>query len=414
MKKLTIEQWEKRYRIDAIKERYDSKNHMFSRPLWDLEVNSRLNHWGFLGDIKDKSGYTMQDQALRWGARRGTVISRFKSTPAGGPAPGASNNPAAASNPGGQATNPAGSGGAATAVADPEKPAISAESVMPMVYKPPEGMKIDTSNPQAITRDIKKVARYFGASTVGICKLDRRMVYISQEIPEEFQYAIVMTFEEDYELMKYYPSYIADAATSMGYSDMAVTNTYLVAFIEFLGFQAMESGNDIALSIPMAMQAGLGDYGRNGLLITPQFGPRVRISKVLTDLPLIPDSPIDFGVIEFCKACKKCAHQCPSQSIPYGDRTTEPNNMSNSSGELKWRIDSETCRMYWGRVNKPCTGCIACCPYNKPNTWFHRTTLWFTDHARLADPFYVKMDDMFGYGKSKKSDNFWEEWQPGK
>ncbi len=271
------------------------------------------------------------------------------------------------------------------------------------------------SGPAITTRDVKKVARYFGADMVGVCKLDRRLLYLDENIPEEFQWVVVMAFEQDYELIKHYPSYIADAATSKGYSDMAVTNTYLSAFIQNLGFRAIDSQNDIALSVPMAIQAGLGDHGRLGFLITPRFGPRVRLSKIITDLPLVPDSPIDFGVTEFCRVCKKCAQLCPSQSIPYGDRTREANNLSNHDGELKWRIDAETCRMYWGQVNKPCTTCMACCPYNKPNTWPHKATLWFTDHARWADPFYVKMDELFGYGKPMKAselDRFWEEWQP--
>ncbi|MBI2850845.1 MAG: reductive dehalogenase [Chloroflexi bacterium] len=422
MKKLTIQEWEEKYQVAADKERFDSKYGMFNRPMWDPELKDRLKSWGFLGDVKDKAGYTLQDQALRWGARRGTLLSRFKTRLGTGPAPGAP--PQATPAPGGMAMASVNPIGTATAVASRSQVTTATEAPgrqaamapdnpsMPMNYKPPEGARINTSNPQAITRDIKKVARYFGADLVGICKLDRRFVYLKEEIPEEFQYAIVMAFGMEYDLLKYFPSYIADAATSMGYSDMAVTNTYLAAFIENLGFKAIDSGNDTALSIPLAIQAGLGEHGRLGLLVTPQFGPRIRLSKIITDLPLVPDSPIDFGVTEFCAACKKCARLCPSQSIPRGDRTTEPNNASNSSGELKWRINAETCRMYWGRVNKPCTACIACCPYNKPNTWQHRTVRWFTDRIRWADPLYIKMDDLFGYGKPHKADKFWEEWQP--
>jgi len=162
----------------------------------------------------------------------------------------------------------------------------------------------------------------------------------------------------------------------------------------------------------MAMQAGLGDLARNGLLITPKYGPRVRISKVITDLPLVPDAPIDFGVTEFCEACEMCAERCPSQSLKYGPRTTEPNSVSNVGGVLKWPIDAETCRMYWGRQNKGCTVCMAYCPFNKPDTPFHKTVRWFADHVRWADPLYVWMDKLFGYGEPKPADNFWEEWDP--
>lgn len=50
--------------------------------------------------------------------------------------------------------------------------------------------------------------------------------------------------------------------------------------------------NDTALAIPYAIKAGLGEYGRHGLLITPEYGPRVRIGKIFTDMPLAHDVPV--------------------------------------------------------------------------------------------------------------------------
>ena len=409
MKKLTLGEWEEKYIVGPV-ERFDQKYTLFNRPAWDPEIQGLLKDWSFRGVVREKPGYTLQERALQRASSRGTQITLFNlSKPNPSPVSKAIMAAMAASYSPVQATAP----------------------------NRPEPAKIDVSDPQTITRDVKKVAAYFGADLVGICRLDRRWVYsrtyegtgldeargpeavvgdsISQEIPAEFQYAVVMGFEEEYNIIKYFPTFVADVATSMGYSRMAMANAYLTAFIRNLGFKAIDcSTNDVALSIPMAMQAGLGDLGRNGLLITPQFGPRLRLSKVITDLPLLADVPIDFGVTEFCTACKKCADLCPSQSIPSGERTTEPNSVSNAGGELKWPVNAEKCRMYWGRVNKSCTNCIACCPYNKPDTWFHQTVRWFTDNVRWADSFCVKADDLLGYGKPMKADNFWEEWQPGR
>ena len=64
-------------------------------------------------------------------------------------------------------------------------------------------------------------------------------------------------------------------------------------------------GNDTALSIPLAIDAGLGELGRNGLLITPEYGACVRLCKVFTDLPLEADRPVEFGLAEICQRCRR-------------------------------------------------------------------------------------------------------------
>lgn len=61
----------------------------------------------------------------------------------------------------------------------------------------------------------------------------------------------------------------------------------------------------------VAVQAGIGWIGRNNLLITPQFGARVRLTTVLTNMPLKADQPAPFG----CGDCYACLTSCPSQSI---------------------------------------------------------------------------------------------------
>lgn len=61
-----------------------------------------------------------------------------------------------------------------------------------------------------------------------------------------------------------------------------------------------------------ATSAGLGWIGKNGLLISPDHGPRLTLATVLTDAPLRPDSPVT-GC--FCGACSLCIEHCPSQAI---------------------------------------------------------------------------------------------------
>ncbi len=61
----------------------------------------------------------------------------------------------------------------------------------------------------------------------------------------------------------------------------------------------------------VAALAGLGWIGRNNLLVTPQFGARVRLMTVLTDMPLEPDTPLE----EDCGSCRACVSVCPARAI---------------------------------------------------------------------------------------------------
>ena len=93
----------------------------------------------------------------------------------------------------------------------------------------------------------------------------------------------------DYDLTATVPSALAATATGLGYTTDAVTLMLLAQYIRNLGYRAYASMNDSALSVPLAIQAGLGELGRHSMVITPEFGPRVRFGKVFTDMPLNPD-----------------------------------------------------------------------------------------------------------------------------
>ncbi len=96
------------------------------------------------------------------------------------------------------------------------------------------------------------------------------------DIPEGMTSVIMVAQAMDYDLIRTVPSALSGAATGLGYSHDAMVVLSITQYIRNLGYNAVASMNDSALAIPLAIQAGLGEYGRNGLLITPKFGPRVR------------------------------------------------------------------------------------------------------------------------------------------
>lgn len=278
--------------------------------------------------------------------------------------------------------------------------------------------KTTFSSLEEASQEIKRVALGFGAGEVGITRFDERWMYSHKfsdmsgterpnDIPAEgFPYVIVTAQPMDYDLIKTVPSALSGAATGLGYSHDALVVLSVTQYIRNLGYNAIASMNDSALAIPLAIQAGLGEYGRNGLLITRKYGPRVRLGKIFTDMPLALDQPISLGVKAFCDTCRRCATACPVGAISHGEPTAERYNQSNIKGVRKWSVDGEKCFGYWVAQNSDCAICIRVCPYNKDYTkWWNRIG------QRLAGTplrrFMLWLDVRMGFGKRMKPKRWW-------
>ena len=225
---------------------------------------------------------------------------------------------------------------------------------------------------EKITKELKLTAKMFGALKTGVAKVDENWVYSHDirgrkiDISEDYQYAIVVLIPMDpYEIQKS-PTFEASISTGLAYSQLAFIVACLTGFIRNLGFEALSMGNDTALSIPMAIDAGLGELGRNGLLITPEMGPCVRIGKIFTNMPLEVDHPVNFGVQEFCETCKLCATKCESGAIQSDDHPSYKIACpSNNHGIKRWAVDHYKCYSFWVENGSECSTCIAVCPFLK-------------------------------------------------
>lgn len=216
----------------------------------------------------------------------------------------------------------------------------------------PDRIAID--DPQKMASEIKRVARFFGADLCGITDMDERWIYSARvdvrdfseaphDLPQGLETVIVLGHEMDKDLVATYPSALAGAATGREYSHEAAIVMQLAAYIRNLGYEAVASMNDTALVIPYAVKAGLGEYARNQMVITPEFGPRLRFSKIFTNLPLAHDSPRPRGVRAFCDICTKCADACPVKALPFGPPEVGGANVSAIRGVRKWTSDAEKC-----------------------------------------------------------------------
>lgn len=298
--------------------------------------------------------------------------------------------------------------------------ALTAQSLFPYLLSTPDRLKprgfIDLEgekpvhHPEEATTRIKGYARSIGADLVGVTEINPLWIYShrgmgsrrdeekwGQEISLTHPYAIVFATEMVFEMVRTAPHSASTVETMRNYAQGAIISTMLASYIANLGYSATAqhvSHYDILL-VPLAVDAGLGELGRHGYLMTKALGPRLRLAAVTTDMPLIPDKPVDIGVQDFCGVCKKCAACCPSKSIPMG--AAEPYN-----GTLRWKLNADTCHDYWGKIGSDCNICMRVCPWSHPSTFPHRMITESVSRNKISRRFFTHMDDVF-YGKKPGS-----------
>ncbi|MFH1312123.1 MAG: tRNA epoxyqueuosine(34) reductase QueG [Candidatus Eisenbacteria bacterium] len=109
---------------------------------------------------------------------------------------------------------------------------------------------------------------------------------------------------------------------------------------------------------PLARRAGLGFYGKNGVIVTPIHGSYVVLGEIITDLELEPDEMIETT----CGSCRLCMDACPTGAIrtPYFiDRNICIQHLSSSMDPISPGI-----RERWANRLYGCSACQEACPYN--------------------------------------------------
>lgn len=216
-------------------------------------------------------------------------------------------------------------------------------------------------------KELREILTASGASAVGFCALG------NCRAPDLPQYGYAVSIVRA--LSKAIVETIDGMPTPMYFQHYRITNTKLdlialdaADFIERKGYRAFPvaasqsmpgAGNyrGIFQHKTAAVLSGLGFVGKSGLLLSPDFGPRIRLATVLTDMPLSSDAKtLENG----CGGCSACVDACPAKAI--GGKLY--------SGGSEPIIDVEKCSAHMktykdvGR-GAVCGICMAICPYSK-------------------------------------------------
>ncbi len=262
-------------------------------------------------------------------------------------------------------------------------------------------------SPEQWTAILKAYARSYGAVEVGVTRVEPYHIYshvgrgtgvYGEPVDLDHEWALAFTVEMDHGRISHAPAAPAVEESARQYVEGAKIALILAAMIRRLGYPARAhiDGNYRVIAPLVARDAGLGEIGRMGLLMTPRLGPRVRLGVVTTDMPLVADTAgDDESVLDFCSICRKCATNCPVGAIPSGDR------IPIDDGQ-RWAIDSESCFRYWNVVGTDCATCVRVCPYSHPDSLAHNLVRRAIGLSPAARRVMLWMDDVF-YGKKVHS-----------
>lgn len=229
------------------------------------------------------------------------------------------------------------------------------KSVRDLDLNPTDGKKL--IDPETLDK-LRTFACSVGADEIGYCTVPQEWVFKDTAI--RYTQAIVLVMEMDKERMDLAPNPDTAVMVHETYNQLGQISNKIADWLRERGFAA-HAGHPLggmALYPPMAQAAGLGWRGISGLVVTPRFGPRVRLAAVYTEIENLPVYTGDehAWVLEFCDSCRRCIRDCPPDAF-----YEEPIQHVNG---LVTVLDNSKCFPYFVKFHG-CSICIKVCPFNQ-------------------------------------------------
>jgi epoxyqueuosine reductase QueG len=144
-------------------------------------------------------------------------------------------------------------------------------------------------------------------------------------------------------------------------------SSFICFRLEKLGVRArslsfVESSWKRILLREAAVKAGLGIMGKNNLLVTPRFGPRVRLTAIFTDADIKPDSEISE---DFCLNCDLCIKSCPTGALSENGFSRNKCIAEFDPDEEMLKLQREKVKYITNFTRLQCRICMDVCPVGK-------------------------------------------------
>jgi Fe-S-cluster-containing hydrogenase component 2 len=226
------------------------------------------------------------------------------------------------------------------------------------LQKNPE-MPTKLAGPEFI-RDFENYAYYLGIGKIGYTKITPNLVF--QDSSVLFPNVIVLMYEMNKDLIQKAPSFDTFKMIMGTYKELNQHTNFLANFLRRKNFaaQAGPALGGVSNYVVMAKNANFGWVGKHGLLITPEFGPRIRLSVIFTNIQNLPISQVDKDnshswIESFCKKCSECVNACPGGAILTKPIITKKTQYTH--------INNKNCYPYFYN-QYGCTLCIKSCPFS--------------------------------------------------
>jgi epoxyqueuosine reductase len=197
-----------------------------------------------------------------------------------------------------------------------------------------------------------------GFDLSGVAVMDPAWAFEGHDIKQSR--IIMLAVAHDYEQIATAPQPTAAAEIFRKYGKAGAAAKTVAGWIRQHGWDAEPLTGPMTgkvAMIPPAIACGIGELGKHGSLINPEFGASFRLAAVLTDAPFSPTPPRTFGIDDFCLACQVCEAACPPEAIAPDKQTVR--------GVEKWYVDFDRCLPFFNE-NLGCSICISACPWSRP------------------------------------------------
>jgi reductive dehalogenase len=269
-------------------------------------------------------------------------------------------------------------------------------------------------DPVILTRHVKAVGYFLKADLVGACRVPESAYYSydkqGKPVDARYENAIVLVMRKEAKAMRVSTGsdWMGDPISFQAYQHLALVADTVANYVRRLGWDASaQYGPSFVdrysvLLPPLLLLAGVGEVSRAGIILNPYLGLGFKAAAVLTDMPLLPDKPVDFGLQSFCQSCRICAHNCPSQAIPMGDKV-----MYN--GYETWKLDTKRCASlnFTNKNGTMCNRCVKSCPWTSPPTASHNLVRRLVTRSRLARQIAVRAAALLEPGKDHPAEQWW-------